>query len=302
MNHQAIVSTRVTQVAVLEEFSLFLIIADKSLIAYHLDTVCPVGGVSNVVNESSSRRAPQKLSGARDVGFFATGRMKDRALVFYKKREGISSTFKVLEPVYQKSATSTRTRFGLKKGTTDFFRDFDDFYIPSETYAINLFSSSLAIATAKGFEVLTLDKKLPLSIPDLKLPSCASIAARIRDQKPLGMFRLSDSEFLLVFEEVGIYVNKHGDISRSVVMEFVGRAKQAVLYGSMYLVLVDMGSGFVEVRNAINGRLRQVVSGREVRLLDEGTHGGTVKICMQHPELERCQVIVEMIVNEGLKE
>lgn len=234
--------------------------------------------------------------------------MKDRTLVFYKKREGISSTFKVLEPVYQKSSTSSRGRFGLpRKGTTEFFRDFDDFYIPSETYAINLFHSSLAIATAKGFEVMTLDKKVPLSIPDLKPPDCASIAQTIRDSKPLGMFRLSDSEFLLVFEEVGIYVNKHGDVSRSVVMEFVGKAKQAVLYGGMYLVLVDQGGGFVEVRNAVNGRLRQVVSGKDVRLLDDGMAGGggsrgSVKICMQHPEWERCQVVVEMIVNEGLKE
>lgn len=121
------------------------------------------------------------------------------------------------------------------------------------------------------------------------------------------MFRLSDSEFLLVFEEVGIYVNKHGDVSRAVVMEFVGKAKQAVLYGGMYLVLVDQGGGFVEVRNAVNGRLRQVVSGKDVRLLDDGRSGGggtrgTVKICMQHPEWERCQVVLEMIVNEGLKE
>ncbi len=233
--------------------------------------------------------------------------MKDRTLVFYKKREGISSTFKVLEPVYQKSSMGTRSRFGIRKGTTEFFRDFDDFYIPSETYAINLFHSSLAIATAKGFEVMTLDKKVPLSIPDLKPPHCASIAQRIRDLKPLGMFRLSDSEFLLVFDEVGIYVNKHGDVFRAAVMEFVGKAKQAVLYNSMYLVLIDQGGGFVEVRNAIDGRLRQVVSGKDVKLLDDGVAGGggrrgTVKICMQHPEREKCQVVVEMIVNEGLKE
>ena len=303
---QAIAATRVTQVAVLEEFSLMLLIADKSLIAYHLDAVCPVSGTPNTSSDSSSRRAPQKLSGSRDVGFFATGRMKDRTLVFYKKRDGISSTFKVLEPVFQKSSTSSRSRFGIRKGTTEFFRDFDDFYIPSETYAINLFQSSLAIATARGFEVMTLDKKVPLSIPDLKPPDCASIAARIRDQKPLGMFRLSDSEFLLVFEEVGIYINKHGDVSRAVVMEFVGKAKQAVLYGGTYLILVDtggaVGAGFVEVRNAINGRLRQVVSGRDVRLLDDGSNGGTVKICMQHPEMERSQIVMEMIVNEGLKE
>lgn len=85
---------KVTQISVFEEFDLFLLIADKSLIAYHLDTVCPEKG--SVSQSDSQRRAPQKLSGNREVGFFAAGRMKDRALVFYKKRDGISSTFKVL--------------------------------------------------------------------------------------------------------------------------------------------------------------------------------------------------------------
>lgn len=242
------------------------------------------------------------------MGFFAAGRMKDRTLVFYKKKGTNASVFKVLEPVYMKSASlpsrgfSTRLMSGVRRGTTEFFRDFDDFYIPAETYALNLFHSSLAIATARGIEVLTLDKKVPFSVPDLKPAACASIASRVRDQKPLGMFRLNDSEFLICFEEVGVYVNKHGDVSRGVVMEFVGKAKQAVLYGGMYLVLVDMGGGFIEVRNADNGRLRQVVSGRDVRLLDDGGDKGTVKICMQHPEHERCQIAVELIVNEGLKE
>ena len=84
---------RITQIAVFEEFNLFLLIADKSLIAYHLDTVSPENGAA--AQPDSQRRAPQKLSGNREVGFFASGRMKDRALVFYKKRDGISSTFKV---------------------------------------------------------------------------------------------------------------------------------------------------------------------------------------------------------------
>jgi hypothetical protein len=89
---------RVSQIAVFEEFNLFLLIADKSLIAYHLDVVCPVSGAP--AQNDSQRRAPQKLSGNREVGFFAAGRMKDRALVFYKKRDGISSTFKVLHIFY----------------------------------------------------------------------------------------------------------------------------------------------------------------------------------------------------------
>ena len=316
MHSQAIAATRVTQISVLTEFSLFVILTEKTLVAHHLDTVLahPTNASANNTTSSSTQRAPQKLSGARDIGFFAQGRMKDRQLIFYKKREGASSIFKVLEPIYQKAAnnisgggSSVRSRLGGmmggRKGTTEFFREFDEFYIGSETYAINLFHSSIAIATAKGMEVLTLDRKDTASVPELNKPECASIAARLSGQKPLGMFRLSDTEFLLVFEDVGIYVNKHGDVSRSVIMEYVGRAKQASLVGNMYLILVDYGGAYVEVRNALNGRLRQVVSGRDVKLLDDGAGGrGTVKICMQHPEWERTQVVVEMIVNEGLKE
>ncbi|KAL0258151.1 Rho guanine nucleotide exchange factor [Diplodia seriata] len=330
---QAITIPRVSQIAVLEEFSIMLLISDKSLIAYHLDLVCPVGGTAGNSNSDSSRRAPQKLSGSRDVGFFATGKMKDRTLVFYKKREGLSSTFKVLEPVFQKS-TEKKSRW-LRTGRTEFFRDFDEFYIPTECYGLNLFHSSLAVSTSKGFEVLTLDKKQSWSVPDLKASHVATIASRLQGLDPLGMFRLSDQEFLLCYEECAVYVNKHGDVSRSVIMEFVGKAKAAALYGP-YVLLFD--PDFVEVRNAQNGRLRQVIPGRDVKCLDDGlglgghwvqpganngqaapqhvqnggssTYGGTggpvhsrtVKLAMQHPRHEKCQIVVELLLNEGQRD
>jgi len=297
---KAIQVPRVTQIAVLEQFSLMLLISDKALIAYHLDAVCPAGGVAPA--SDSSRRAPQKLSGARDVGFFATGVLKDRTLVFYKKRDGISSTFKVLEPVYQKS-TEKKSRL-WKTGRTEFFREFDEFYIPAECFSINLFHSSLAISTSKGFEVMTLDKKQPWSVPDLKQPHVATIASRLQNQDPLGMFRLSDQEFLLCYEECAVYINKNGDISRSVIMEFVGKARHAALYGP-YVLLFD--PDFVEIRNAQNGRLRQVIAGRDVKCLDDGLGGTsscnrTIKLSLQHPQQERCQVVVELVLNAGQEE
>ncbi|KAL6711640.1 Rho guanine nucleotide exchange factor [Coniothyrium glycines] len=297
---KAIQVPRVTQIAVLEQFSLMLLISDKSLIAYHLDAVCPTSGVPP--SNDSTRRAPQKLSGARDIGFFATGIMKDRTLVFYKKRDGISSTFKVLEPVYQKS-TEKKSRM-WKSGRTEFFREYDEFYIPAECFTINLFHSSLAISTAKGFEVLNLDKKQPWSVPDLKQPHVATIASRLQNQDPLGMFRLSDQEFLLCYEECAVYINKNGDISRSVIMEFVGKAKTAAMYGP-YVLLFD--PDFVEIRNAQNGRLRQVIAGRDVKCLDDGlsgasSHNRTIKLSLQHPHQERCQVVVELVLNEGQNE
>lgn len=307
--------SRVTQVAVLEEFNLFLMISDKSLIAYHLDAVCPNDRNGPAPSNDSVRKAPQKLSGSKDVGFFVTGRMKDRTLVFYKKRENLNSTFKVLEPVYQKS--SEKKRGLLKRGTTEFFREYDEFYIPAESSGINLFHSSLAVSTARGFEVLTLDRKQTGSVPDLKPDHVQNIARHIKDQRALCMLRISEQEFLLCYANCAVYINKHGDVSRSVIMEFVGTAQSVAMFGA-YIILFD--SDFVEIRNAQNGRLKQIIAGREIKCLDDGgcwTAGNSsaangaahsaanqraVKFVTQHPEIERTQVVVELVLNEGMKE
>ncbi|KAL4983496.1 CNH domain-containing protein [Aspergillus falconensis] len=334
---RSIAMARVTQIAVFEEFNLFLLIADKSLVAYHLDVVCPASGVPTGAANDSARRAPQKLSGNREVGFFAAGHMKDRTLVMYKKRDGLSSTFKILEPVLQKSATSRSRFFSSRRSNTEFFREYDEFYIPAESYGINLFHSSLAISTQKGIEILTLDKKQTWSVPEFRTDAqeaqahLSEIGRRISGLRPLGMFRLSDAEFLVTYTECAVYVNQHGDVSRSVVLEFVGRAHSACLYGKFLILFND---DFVEVRNAMNGRLRQVIPGHNVVCLDDGSRlpgsgvnsiptssgdtvnlfsgssngaslasqGRTVKICMQHPNYSRNLVVLELIENEGSKD
>jgi hypothetical protein len=313
---------RVTQIAVLEEFSVVLVLADRSLISYPLDVICPPSNFPAPANDNV-RRSPQRL--AKDVSFFATARMKDRMLVFYRKKEGLHSTFKVLEPVFQKSTEkkSRLFRTGKGSGATETFRDFDDFYLPTECYSINLFNMYIAISTAKGFELMTLDKKIPMSIPDVTQPAIANIASRIQGQKPLGMFRLNSQEFLLAYEDCAVYIDKHSDVSRSVIMEYSGKqkkAKGATMYGQ-YLLLFN--EDYVEVRNAENGRLRQIIAGRDVRVLDYGVRGptggfyqpsngheanggeqgvaskGTVKICMAHPEVPGQQIVLEMLLNNG---
>ncbi|KFY35032.1 hypothetical protein V494_06269 [Pseudogymnoascus sp. VKM F-4513 (FW-928)] len=308
---RSIQSSRITQIAVLEDFSICLVIADKALIAYHLDSVVPVSNFP-APQHDSARRAPQRISGSREVSFFATARMKDRTLVFYKCRGNMatssSSTFKVLEPVFQKSSEKKSKLFGRSKmggGATEFFREFDEFYVPVECYGINLFHSYIAVCTIKGFELLTLDKKVTMSIPDPNQSNIATIFERLQGQKPLGMFRLSDAEFLLCYQDCGVYIDKHGEVSRSVVLEFVGKAKSAAMYGA-YLILFD--TDFVEVRNAENGRLRQIIAGKDVRCLDYGVQGAStmanrsIKVAMAHPEMANCQLVVELVLNEGQRE
>lgn len=312
----------------LEEFNLFLLIADKSLVAYHIDVVCPVHVVpgSTTVPASTSshsldsiHKAPQKLSGAKDVHFFVTGRMKDRTLVFYKKRDGLSSIFKVLEPILAvPPSLHRRTLFRTTHSNphTIAFREYDDFYIPADCSSLSLFNHSLAISIASsstssssaasksgqtGFIIMNLDKKTTWAVPDLKAPHVTTIAAHLNACDALAILRLDENEFLCVYDECAVYINKHGDVSRSVVMEFVGRAKAACLIDG-FLVLFD--SDFVEVRDATNGRLKQVIAGRDVRCLDDGRGGigvggsRTVKFALQHPEYVGCQVVMELVKTE----
>ncbi|KAJ2892735.1 Protein VAC14-like protein [Zalerion maritima] len=327
-------ATKVTQIAILEEFSVCLLIANRELTSYPLDVIAPVSNFPAPLHDNP-RRAPHRL--AKDVSFFATARMKDRMLIFYKRKESMHNTFNVLEPVFQRSTQQKRSLFSSRRGgagNTETFRDFDQFYLPTECYSLNLFQSYIAVATAKGFELLTLDKKQPMSIPDLRQPSIANIASRVRDQRPLGMFKLNGQEFLLAYEDCAVYVDKHGDVSRTLIMEYSGKqkkAKAATMYGQ-YLVLFN--EDYVEVRNAENGRLRQIIAGRDVRALDYGVRGptgmsgapqdtspnhygshhqpsnwidpayskGTVKIAMSHPEISGTQIVFELVLNEGHSE
>jgi hypothetical protein len=136
------------------------------------------------------------------------------------------------------------------------------------------------------------------------------------------MFKLNDQEFLLTYEDCAVYVDKHGEISRTLIMEYSGKqkkAKGATMFGQ-YLLLFN--EDYVEVRNAENGRLRQIIAGRDVRCLDYGFRGptggssgpgvpvqptggdskGTVKICMSHPEVQGGQIVLEMLLNDGHRE
>lgn len=233
--------------------------------------------------------------------------MKDRTLVIYKKKENTNSIFKILEPILQKSTEKKAKLFGRKMvggGVTEFFREFDEFYIPGESYGINPFNRSMAISTTRGFELLTLDNKATCTAPN-KTPSYDQIAPRLKGLKPLGMFRLDENDFMLVYEDCGVYIDKYGDISRSFILELIGKAKSATMYEGYLLLFND---DFVEVRDSKTGRLRQIIAGRDVRCLDAGVEGRgegghrSVKIAMSHPEHYSTQLVLELVLNDDSRE
>lgn len=192
----------------------------------------------------------------------------------------------------------------LGGGATEFFREFDEFYIPAESYGVNIFNKSIAIPTTRGVELLTLDSKVTITVPNAN-SSFEAIAPRLKGQKPLGMFRLDENDFMLVYEDCGVYIDKYGDISRSVILELIGKAKSATMYEGYLLLFND---DFVEVRDSKTGRLRQIVAGRDIRCLDAGVEGRgegghrSVKIAMSHPEHVSVQLVLELVLNDDSRE
>lgn len=91
----------VAQCAMLEDFGIFLVLADKvrlifmrtaiqlmvwqSLFAYHIEALVPSS--PQTVHGSQT---PQKLNGTKDVHFFTVGNLGGRTLVIYMKKKGVS--------------------------------------------------------------------------------------------------------------------------------------------------------------------------------------------------------------------
>jgi hypothetical protein len=119
--------SQTTQIDVLDEFGVFLVLANKELIAYSLSSVVPTIPTARGVVPPPvvKQQQPQRLSGSHSVNFFATGKLKDRMLVIYKKKSGVTSVFKALEPVVGKGEIGRRNLFTRKRAHAEFFRDYD---------------------------------------------------------------------------------------------------------------------------------------------------------------------------------
>jgi RHO1 GDP-GTP exchange protein 1/2 len=75
-------------------------------------------------------------------------------------------------------------------------------------------------------------------------------------------------KFCLFFTEFGLYVDKHGDPSRSTgTIEWEGTAERVALHVP-YILLFD--SRFIEIRHLETGRLAQIIQGNDVRCLWDG--------------------------------
>jgi len=264
----------VTQCAMLEDFGIFLVLADKSLYAYHIEALVP-----SSPHSPSASQTPQKLNGSKDVHFFSVGSLGGRTLVIYMKKKGLDSVFRVLEPVVgkinerAKAPVSLSSRLGLRQPRSEWFRIYRDFFLPSESYDLIFLKARIAILCTKGFEIMDLSDFKSVTIPQRDDPRHEKLAKRCESCRPMGMFRSSENEFLLCYDEFGLYVNRHGDPSRTKgTIEWEGTAEH-VAWHPPYILIFDQR--FIEVRHVETGRLCQIIPGNDLRCVWDG-RGATI--------------------------
>ncbi|KAG0169322.1 RHO1 GDP-GTP exchange protein 2, partial [Apophysomyces sp. BC1021] len=256
----------VTQIGVLQDHHVFLILADKTLISYALDDLDP----------SKNRRQPEKLPFYKlghHISYFNTGTCSNRSLVVAMKRKGMDSHFKAFEPVCgdlrdPRNAKYLSTKSGFLSKPSSWFKLYKEFYIGADSTAVHFLKSRLMVVCARGFEIIDLENlSMNRNLPDLTNPDFAFMQQqrRVEYLKPLGMFRCNGN-YLLCYDLFAFLVDNRGNYVRNAYpwIEWEG-TPQAVAFSYPFVIAFD--ARFIEIRHVETGDLVQVFVGDNLRCL-----------------------------------
>ena len=93
----------------------------------------------------------------------------------------LESSFYVLEPVIEKINERSKpvpaiSRFGFRSAKSDWFREYREFFIPSEASDIVFLRSKIAILHTKGFEIMDLMEYVPYLFLSSRTNPCSTVS------------------------------------------------------------------------------------------------------------------------------
>ncbi|GAA5827121.1 hypothetical protein JCM11251_001126 [Rhodosporidiobolus azoricus] len=245
----------VTQLDVLEEQGILIVLADKAVQTFFVDHLDPGDAVG------AAKRA-RKISAS--ATFFKAGQCLGRTLVCVVKSGNVSSTIKTLEPIDQpRGGKKQPTIRKFLQGSNESLRVFKEFYIPTESSSVHFLKSKLCVGCTKGFEIVDLET---LDTQGLLDPADSSLdfVQKRENAKPIAIYRI-DGEFLLCYDEFAFYVNKNGWRAKSNwIIQWEGFPTAFALH---YPYVLAFEPTFIEVRHVESGALMQIIPGNNIRCL-----------------------------------
>ncbi|TFK47790.1 hypothetical protein OE88DRAFT_1705430 [Heliocybe sulcata] len=259
-----------TSMVAIQDFNKLVIYHESSLWSYSLEMLARVSqGQASAQGLEASR---QRVGGDRVV-LFRVGVFADRTIIFYATRNLLLQTTLHMLEVVDPGAHITPRRHHPPAEAPSFRPVFQSFSIPKDSHAITPLAKSLAVSTEKATMIYDGKEGTLLSmIPDFSnqygnLPA-VTLKSRCDTSRPLGVVRCTSEELLVVYDEMGCYITRHGEPGRKA--GFLRWETRATSYIHRDDHILLFSTRFIEVRNIHNGRLVQVIEGRDIRLLHSG--------------------------------
>ncbi|MCJ1276690.1 RHO1 GDP-GTP exchange protein 2 [Puttea exsequens] len=252
--------TNVTQIDVLEEYQLLLVLATKSLMSYPLEVLDPND------TQSPMLKRPKKIQ--NHANFFKAGVCMGRHLVCSAKMSGISTTIKVFEPLDTMSKGKKKPAIGrMFQSGQETLKPFKEFYVPAESSSIDFLRSKLCVACSRGFEVVSLDTLETQPLLD-HADTSLDFVTRNDKNTPISIERLN-GEFLLHYTDFSFFVNRNGWRARSDwLINWEGRPQTFAL-SHPYLLAFE--PNFIEIRHLETAQLVHIITAKNVRMLHSST-------------------------------
>jgi len=190
----------------------------------------------------------------------------------------LDSVFRALEPVTENTNEGETTQnaqpqppivstLNLWSQEQDWFRVYRDFFFGCDSYDLLFLNARIVVLCSEGFEIMDPSDFTSVTIPQRDDIRLKKFVKRIKSCRPIGMFKLDKDEFLLCYNEFGLYVDSHGDPSRAGIVQWEGMAERVARYPP-YILLFN--NRFIEIRHVKTGHLVQITSGNNMRCIWDG--------------------------------
>ncbi|KAF2786212.1 Rho1 guanine nucleotide exchange factor 1 [Melanomma pulvis-pyrius CBS 109.77] len=248
----------VSQIDVLEQHQIVLVLADKTLYSYSIEALDPDESQAIV-------KRPRKICHAN---FFKSGICLGQQLVATVKTSALSTTIKVFEPKENMAKNSRKSGFAKMLSTgQDQLKPYKEFYIPTESSSIHFLRSKLCVGCARGFEVVSLETLETQSLLD-QADTSLDFVVRKENIKPIHIERLA-SEFLLSYTDYSFFVNRNGWRARPDWRITWEGNPQAFAIFHPYILAFE--PSFVEIRHMESGGLIHILTAKTIRWLHTST-------------------------------
>ncbi|KAH9917832.1 CNH domain-containing protein [Fomitopsis serialis] len=273
-----------TSMVALPEFNKLLILSDHYLYAYSLDLISRAAAGQSTTEHLESTR--QVIAGHDGGVLFFEVLSLIRWIVLYASKRILQVFFNAIEVVRSDEAPFPPRR-NTQSGAPSNYRPFGEVFdplemmsscpIPKDSHDFTALHTRIGVCHERGITIVDPTNPGASSVNPAVIPKFGgadssaplyALKSRCQDAKPLGLVRCLNEEILVVYDDVGCYIDKHGVPCRSAgYLRWEAKATAFAHRGDHILLF---SPEFVEVRTVQTGKLVQVIETPDVRLAYQG--------------------------------